>query len=69
MRNREQDTHEKSNAAESPSETQIEIQPVTSEASGLEGMGKLSLTEDHAVYTGSSHWATILDDVSHEKPG
>lgn len=27
-------------------------------------MGKLSLTDDQAVYTGSSHWVTILEDVS-----
>lgn len=26
-------------------------------------IGKLSLEEGNAVYTGSSHWATILDDV------
>ena len=26
-------------------------------------MGKLSITDDHAVYTGSSHWVTILEDV------
>lgn len=27
-------------------------------------MGKLSITNDQAVYTGSSHWITILEDVS-----
>ncbi|KAF4468960.1 Oleate activated transcription factor 3 [Fusarium albosuccineum] len=33
----------------------------------VDNMGKLSLTESHAVYTGSSHWATILDDIQHLK--
>ena len=27
-------------------------------------MGNLNLTEERSVYTGSSHWATILEDVS-----
>lgn len=27
-------------------------------------MGNLNLTEEQSVYTGSSHWATILEDVS-----
>jgi len=26
-------------------------------------MGKLSFTEDQTVYTGSSHWTTMLEDV------
>ncbi|KAK3331421.1 fungal-specific transcription factor domain-containing protein [Apodospora peruviana] len=26
-------------------------------------MGKLSFTDKHAVYTGSSHWASILEDI------
>lgn len=29
-----------------------------------EKSGSLSTTDEHAVYTGSSHWATILEDVS-----
>ena len=33
-------------------------------SSMAEEMGKLSLTDDQAVYTGSSHWVTILEDVS-----
>ena len=34
-------------------------------------MGKLSLTDNHTVYIGSSHWVTILEDVSclYEKSG
>lgn len=27
-------------------------------------VGKLTLTDDHAVYIGSTHWVTILEDVS-----
>ncbi|KAI2616307.1 fungal-specific transcription factor domain-containing protein [Hypoxylon sp. NC1633] len=30
-------------------------------------MGRLRLTEHQAVYTGSSHWVTILDDIRHLK--
>ena len=30
----------------------------------IDDMGKLNLDDDHAVYTGSSHWVTILEDVS-----
>ncbi len=35
----------------------------------VDGMGTLSLSDNHAVYIGSSHWVTILEDVSlsHEK--
>jgi hypothetical protein len=29
-----------------------------------DNMGKLSLTNDHEIYIGTSHWATILEDVS-----
>lgn len=29
-----------------------------------EDMGRLTLTENLTVYTGSSHWITILEDVS-----
>ncbi|KAF5006502.1 hypothetical protein FDECE_7123 [Fusarium decemcellulare] len=35
-----------------------------SSSAPVDNMGKLSLTEIHAVYTGSSHWATILDDYA-----
>lgn len=34
-----------------------------SDAQTTDNMGKLSLTDGHAVYMGSSHWATILEDV------
>ncbi|CAM1507598.1 Fc.00g072390.m01.CDS01 [Cosmosporella sp. VM-42] len=33
----------------------------------IEDMGKLSLTDNQAVYTGSSHWVTILKDIQHLK--
>ncbi|KAF2101410.1 hypothetical protein NA57DRAFT_34315 [Rhizodiscina lignyota] len=29
----------------------------------IDDTGKLSLTDDHVVYTGSSHWVTILEDI------
>jgi len=34
-----------------------------SNAALTDDMGKLSITDDHAIYTGSSHWVTILEDV------
>lgn len=37
--------------------------PLAPGGQGLDDMGKLSLTDDHAIYTGSSHWVTILEDV------
>ena len=33
-----------------------------------DGMGSLRLTDDDAVYTGSTHWATILEDVGDLDP-
>lgn len=30
----------------------------------VDSMGKLSLTDNDAVYIGSSHWVTILEEVS-----
>ncbi|KAI8964657.1 fungal-specific transcription factor domain-containing protein [Daldinia sp. FL1419] len=33
----------------------------------VDDMGKLSLADNHAIYTGSSHWVTILDDIRHLK--
>ncbi|KAK7419761.1 hypothetical protein QQX98_003133 [Neonectria punicea] len=33
----------------------------------IDNMGKLSLADDHAVYIGSSHWITILEDIQRLK--
>lgn len=33
------------------------------EGHAMDNMSKLSLKDDEAVYTGSSHWITILEDV------
>jgi hypothetical protein len=39
------------------------------EGHATDNMSKLSLTDDEAVYIGSSHWITILEDVcSPSKP-
>lgn len=39
--------------------------PVTHPPDNLaDDMGKLRIIDDQAVYTGSSHWVTILEDVS-----
>jgi hypothetical protein len=48
-----------------PSSTIAAAQPVAnSHGSMADDIGKLSLTDDQAVYAGSSHWVTILEDVS-----
>lgn len=39
------------------------LSPTNSQGVG-DAIGNLNLTDEHAVYTGSSHWATILEDVS-----
>ncbi|KAF4954053.1 hypothetical protein FSARC_12266 [Fusarium sarcochroum] len=41
------------------------LEPIHAQSSGsaTASMGNLSLTDDQAVYTGSSHWATILEDI------
>jgi hypothetical protein len=30
---------------------------------GVDSIGKLSLSDGHSVYTGSTHWGTILEEV------
>lgn len=35
----------------------------------IENMGNLSLVDDHSVYTGSSHWVAILEEVSYYPEG
>ena len=48
-----------------PSSTVAAAQPVPSSPGSMaDDMGKLCLTDDQAVYTGSSQWVTILEDVS-----
>ncbi|OIW34303.1 hypothetical protein CONLIGDRAFT_607106 [Coniochaeta ligniaria NRRL 30616] len=48
----------------SPSLTNNDIRPFTPPGSSLaDDLGKLSITDDHTVYTGSSHWVTILEDI------
>ncbi|KAI0845724.1 fungal-specific transcription factor domain-containing protein [Daldinia vernicosa] len=41
--------------------------PQRQEGNIIDDMGKLSLTDSHTIYTGSSHWVTILDDIRHLK--
>ena len=50
----------------STSETSKNTAPtVPSPSASVAGsMGKLSPADSHAFYTGSSHWVTILEDVS-----
>ncbi|KAF5634061.1 transcriptional regulatory [Fusarium tjaetaba] len=41
----------------------IALEPTASGTSPNVRMGNLNLADDQAVYTGSSHWATILEDI------
>jgi len=66
MRDRDlgRDPRQISSEIPSPSmETDVSGPVTPLNASLADGMGQLSITEDHAVYTGSSHWVTILEDV------
>ncbi|UPK89707.1 hypothetical protein LCI18_000642 [Fusarium solani-melongenae] len=49
--------------SEIPDDNNIEAQGAPSDSHAAANIGKLSLEEGNAVYTGSSHWATILDDI------
>ena len=42
----------------------VRSEPPPTISSTTGSMGNLNLTEERSVYTGSSHWATILEDVS-----
>jgi hypothetical protein len=42
----------------------VRSEPPLTIPSTATSMGNLNLTEGQSVYTGSSHWATILEDVS-----
>lgn len=66
MRDLAQSPHRPPENMESPRETpRASIQPATPlEGAATDNMSKLSLTDDEAVYIGSSHWITILEDVS-----
>lgn len=65
MRDLVQSSHQPSGDNASPSEMPVYTEPPLNPSDGhaTDDMGKLSLTDDHAVYTGSSHWVTILEDV------
>ncbi|KAK6949660.1 hypothetical protein Daesc_009743 [Daldinia eschscholtzii] len=61
-----QNSHQPPNS-ETPSPSLNDNSPQPQNGNVLDVMGKLSLTDNHAVYTGSSHWVTILDDIRHLK--
>lgn len=42
----------------------VRSEPPLTIPSTTTSIGNLNLTEERSVYTGSSHWATILEDVS-----
>ncbi|KAF7554331.1 hypothetical protein G7Z17_g2944 [Cylindrodendrum hubeiense] len=65
MRDMVQSSHQPSGEIALPSETLSNPGPSLARPDGrvTDDMGKLNLTDDHAVYTGSSHWVTILEDI------
>ena len=62
VQNSRQPSH---NIASSPSEALNDPGPLLAPPDGYveDTMGKLSLTDNCAVYSGSSHWVTMLEDV------
>lgn len=67
MKNLAQSPHQlpENNLASSHESPRQSIPPVIPlEDNATDNMSKLSLTDDEAVYIGSSHWITILEDVS-----
>ncbi|KAI1806479.1 fungal-specific transcription factor domain-containing protein [Daldinia bambusicola] len=54
-------------ASETSSGSLHDTSPQLQDGNVLDVLGKLSLTDNHTVYTGSSHWATILDDIQQLK--
>ena len=65
MRDRDQNSHRLQSDVELRSDalTGTETPSIASEGHVADSMGKLSLTDDRAVYIGSSHWSTILEDI------
>ncbi|KAH7009932.1 hypothetical protein EDB80DRAFT_714107 [Ilyonectria destructans] len=65
MRDIVQSSRQPSGDNASPSEMPVYTEPPLNPSDGhaTDDMGKLSLTDDRAVYTGSSHWVTILEDI------
>jgi hypothetical protein len=47
--------------------TDLESQSMTLHDNEKDDIGKLSLSDNHGVYTGSSHWVTILEDVCYRE--
>jgi hypothetical protein len=66
MRDMVENSHQPVKEPAPSSETAVDAGASLASAEGriIDDMGNLSITDDHAVYTGSSHWATILEDVS-----
>ncbi|KAH8887521.1 hypothetical protein GQ53DRAFT_725719 [Thozetella sp. PMI_491] len=61
VENSRQPPQESAASSETPVETGASH--ASAEARITDDMGNLSITDDHAVYTGSSHWVTILEDI------
>ena len=66
MRDMEQSSRQPSGDVASPSEALNDPGPPIAPPGGhvIDSMGKLSLTDNPAVYIGSSHWVTISEEVS-----
>lgn len=62
-----QNSCQPSSSSVTPSGALNDTSPQHQDGNIIDDMGKLSLTDSHAIYTGSSHWVTILDDIRHLK--
>ena len=67
MKAMEQSSHQASGHTTAPvgSFHNRELNPAPHPEHLADSVGKLSLTDDRAVYTGSTHWGTILEEVSY----
>lgn len=67
MREKVESLHQPFVDTASPAKALNDHTPALDPADGrmIDEMGKLSLTDNHTVYTGSSHWISILEDVSY----
>lgn len=66
LRDRTENSPHRSQNAPSLSETldRTRSLPNSSDEETVNGIGNLSITDESSIYTGSTHWGAILEDVS-----
>ncbi|RFU27838.1 hypothetical protein B7463_g8492, partial [Scytalidium lignicola] len=69
MRVMEQSSHQASGNTVLPKKPFHDAAPLLAPNDGhvADSVGKLSLTDNHSVYIGSTHWATILEEIQNLK--